>query len=361
MQCGIQMLFQNPGNLSDAEVYDAELKIAKLAEPTGFDSLWCVEHHFTDYTMCPDVTQFLSYMAGVTRTIKLGTGAVILPWHDPLRVAEEIALLDYYSNGRTLLGMGRGLARVEYEGFRVNMNESRVRFDESSRMIVEALKTGFAEYDGELIKQPRVEIRPRPRYSFENRTYSVAMSPDSVDAGAVLGSQIMLFMQKPMADIVPEVDRYRKIYREQHPGKTPPPPLCIDFVICDESADRAEEMARKYTAAYFLSAAQHYEMAGDHFAETKGYAAYGDSAKMLKELGLEAVAKVFVDLQIWGTPQQIIEKAEARRRLLGDFEFNGSFSFSGMPYDYVEKSIKLFGQKCIPEFHSWNESEASAA
>ncbi len=351
MECGMHMLFQNPGYMSDMEVYDAELKIAKLAEPLGFDSLWCVEHHFTDYTMCPDVTQFLSYMAGQTSKIKLGTGAVILPWHDPLRVAEEISLLDYYSNGRTIFGMGRGLARIEYDNFRLDMNKSRVQFDESAAMIINALKTGFAEYDGEIIKQPRVEIRPRPPHSFEDRIYSVAMSPDSIDAGANMGTTIMLFMQKPLEDMAVEVNRYRDIYQQKH-SKTPPPVQCIDFVICDESADRAEEMARKYTAAYFLSAANHYEMAGDHFDGTSGYNSYAEASKMLNEIGVDAVAQAFVDFQIWGTPEQIMEKAEARKKILGDFQMSGCFSFSGMDYDYVEKSMRLFADKCIPELHN---------
>lgn len=360
MECGIQMLFQNPGNLSDEEVYTAELKLAKLAEPFGFDSIWCVEHHFTDYTMCPDVTQFLSYMAGCTSRIKLGTGAVILPWHDPLRVAEEIALLDYYSNGRTILGMGRGLARLEYEGFREDMNQSRTKFNEAARMITTALETGFAEYDGEVVKQPRVEIRPRPLKSFAGRTFSVAMSPDSIDAGAELGSQIMLFMQRPIEQMAAEVNRYRELYRKHHGGE-PLPVLCNDFIICDDSAERAEEMARKYIAAYFLTAANHYEMAGSHFAGTKGYAAYGDAAKMLQELGLDKVADAFVDFQIWGTPQQIFEKLETRQKDLGDFQLNGCFSFAGMPYDYCERSMKLYGARCIPELHNWKSPNASAA
>jgi len=136
MECDIHMLFQNPGNMTDLAVYDAELEIDKLAEPLGFDSLWCVEHHFTDYTMCPDITQFLSYMAGQTRKIKLGTGAVILPWHAPLRVAEEICLFDYYSKGRTIFAMGRGLARIEYDNFRLDMSKSRGQFDDSAEMIM---------------------------------------------------------------------------------------------------------------------------------------------------------------------------------------------------------------------------------
>lgn len=361
MESGIHMLFQNPGNMTDMEVYSAELRLAKLAEPYGFDSLWCVEHHFTDYTMCPDVTQFLSYMAGITSKIKLGTGAVILPWHDPLRVAEEIVLLDYYSEGRTLFGMGRGLARIEYEGFRLDMSDSRVYFDESAEMIMSALETGVAEYDGELIKQPRIDIRPRPPYSFKDRIYSVAMSPESIDAGARMGTTIMLFMQKPLDVMAAEVNRYRDLFQQHHKGVTPPPVQCIDFMVCDESADRAEEMAREHMAAYFLSAANHYEMAGDHFGGKEGYNSYADASKMLNELGLDTVAEAFVDYQIWGTPTQIIEKAEARRKILGDFQISCSFSFSGIPYDYAEKGMKLYGEKCIPEFHSWSRAEASAA
>ncbi|OUS17211.1 hypothetical protein A9Q88_05120 [Gammaproteobacteria bacterium 50_400_T64] len=351
MECGIHMLFQNPGNMTDLAVYDAELEIAKLAEPLGFDSLWCVEHHFTDYTMCPDVTQFLSYMAGQTSKIKLGTGAVILPWHDPLRVAEEICLLDYYSKGRTIFGMGRGLARIEYDNFRLDMSKSRVQFDESAEMIINALKTGFAEYDGEVIKQPRVEIRPRPPYSFDDRIYSVAMSPDSIDAGANMGTTIMLFMQKPLADMAVEIGRYRELFQKKH-NATAPPVLCIDFVVCDENADRAEEMARKYAAEYFLTAANHYEMAGDHFEGTSGYNSYAEASKMLNDVGVDTVAQAFVDYQIWGTPEQILEKAKARKQVIGDFKMSGCFSFAGMPYDYATKSMSLFAEKCIPELHN---------
>ena len=94
MHVGYGAVFQNPNNaLPDAEVYRNELRLAEMAEPLGFDSIWGVEHHFDDYTMCPDVLQFLSYMAGRTTHIKLGSGVVVLPWHDPIRVAEQVALL----------------------------------------------------------------------------------------------------------------------------------------------------------------------------------------------------------------------------------------------------------------------------
>ena len=134
MHVGYAPVFQNPGNArSDAEVYREELRIAEMAEPLGFDSIWSIEHHFTDYTMCPDAVQFLSYMAGRTKKAKLGTMVIVLPWHDPVRVAEQISLLDHVSGGRMILGFGRGLARVEYDGFRIDQNEGRERFVELRR------------------------------------------------------------------------------------------------------------------------------------------------------------------------------------------------------------------------------------
>ena len=103
-------IFQNPGNaISDQLVYSNEVKLAEFAEPLGFESIWTVEHHFTNYTMCPDPMQFLTYMAAKTKTIKLGSMVVVLPWHDPIRIAEQISLLDTLSNGRLILGLGRGL------------------------------------------------------------------------------------------------------------------------------------------------------------------------------------------------------------------------------------------------------------
>jgi len=109
MHVGTGILFQNPLNEHpDVEVYQNELALADLVEPLGFDSIWGVEHHFTDYTMSPDVLQFLTYMAGRTRAIRLGSMVVVLPWHDPIRVAEQVSILDHVSGGRLIFGIGRG-------------------------------------------------------------------------------------------------------------------------------------------------------------------------------------------------------------------------------------------------------------
>ena len=180
MDVGMMMVFASYGwdDCSDARVWDEEIRLARLAADLGFDCLWSAEHHFNDYSFVPDNLQLMTYLTALCPNIDLGTAAVILPWHDPLRVAEKAAVLDMLSKGRLRLGFGRGLARREFAAFRLSMDKSRERFDEAAPMIVNALKTGFIEGDGKFYKQPRIEIRPRPQYSFDGRIYAVASSED---------------------------------------------------------------------------------------------------------------------------------------------------------------------------------------
>ena len=146
MHVGMSAVFQGfGGTLSDGEVWAADLALADLAEPLGFESIWSVEHHFTDYTMCPDVLQFLTYMAGRTTRVKLGSMVLVLPWHDPVRAAEQIVLLDHMSNGRLILGLGRGTGKIELDGFRVQMSQARQQFKESAEAILGAVETGVRE------------------------------------------------------------------------------------------------------------------------------------------------------------------------------------------------------------------------
>ena len=91
MHVGMTTFFQNLGRpIGDHEVYRHEMSMADLAEPLGFDSVWGAEHHFDDYTMCPNVAQFLTYIAARTTKVKLGSMVMVLPWHDPVRLAEEV-------------------------------------------------------------------------------------------------------------------------------------------------------------------------------------------------------------------------------------------------------------------------------
>src|SRR5882757_1068999 len=144
MDVGLMLVFASYGweNCSDAQVWDEEIYLAGLAAELGFDCLWSAEHHFNDYSFVPDNIQLMTYLTARYPNIDVGTAAVILPWHDPLRVAENAAVLNNLSKGRFRFGMGRGLARREFAAFRLSMDESRGRFDEAEPMIVEARKTG---------------------------------------------------------------------------------------------------------------------------------------------------------------------------------------------------------------------------
>lgn len=358
MNVGVQLIFQNehPG-MSDEQMFMNEARIAELCEPLGFDSVWPVEHHFRDYAMCPDNTQFLSWLAARTSRIKLGTGAVILPWNDPLRVAEKISVLDHLSGGRVLFGMGRGLSRREYGPFQIDMNEARGRFDEAAPMILAALENGYIEGDGTFYKQPRVDIRPRPSRSFKDRTYAVAVSVESVPSVAKIGARMMFFTQYDGEKHKPGVDAYRRLYLGHH-GKAAPPIVTVGFMYCDENAGRAEERGHHFMTEYFRSLMHHYELMGDHFAGTTGYKGYAQAAEMLRAAGMEAAGKAFVDAQDWGTPQQILDRIERRSRVLGPIEISETVSYGAMPYAEVEKSMRLFSEKVMPELKSWGRTAA---
>ena len=194
------------------------------------------------------MVQFLTYMAGRTERAKLGTMVIVLPWHDPMRVAEKVAMLDNISEGRVILGIGRGLGRVEFEGFRVDMNESRQRFVEYAQYVLEGLENGYVEYDGEFVRQPRRDLRPAPFRSFRGRTYAAAVSPESSRIMAKLGVGLLIVPQKPWDDVEREIGEYRSLYREVN-GAEPPPPLVAGWTFVDESADRSEDDGQAATSA----------------------------------------------------------------------------------------------------------------
>src|ERR1700677_332215 len=160
-------VWQNPGNArSPLKFVQDEISLMDQVEKLGFDACFSPEHHFDiDYSACPDNFLPLSWLAGRTTKLKVGLGAVILPWNDPLRAVEKLSLLDHLSNGRCLAGFGRGLAKMEYAHFGIPMEESRGRFDEAVGMVLAALRTGHIEGDGPFYKQVPTPIHPTPRPS----------------------------------------------------------------------------------------------------------------------------------------------------------------------------------------------------
>ena len=362
MDVGMMMVFASYGwdDCSDDRVWKEEIRLARLAADSGFDCLWSAEHHFNDYSFVPDNLQLMSYLTARHPHMDVGTAAVILPWHDPLRVAENAAVLDLLSGGKFRFGMGRGLARREFHVFRKNMDESRGRFDEAAPMIVNALKTGVMEGDGPYYKQPRVEIRPRPQRSFDGRIYAVASSEDSIDSAAKLGAHMVMFADRPWEMRAPNIERGRALHRKYH-GTEPPTVMLTEFCVCGANTASLEDEARRYQGKFVESNFHHYEFLGEHFKTVKGYDSYQQKADLARKGGgLEGAITGFMQAASWGTPDKILRGLEARRKLLGDFEMNVAFRFGGTPYEVCERGLKLFAKEVLPVVKKWEPVKKAA-
>ena len=350
MKVGIALNMLSKQGLSDAAVLAEHMALGDLAEPLGFDSLFALEHHFTGYAMGPSPTQLLSYYAGRTKRIVLGTAVIVLPWHDPVRVAEEIALLDVLSGGRCLFGFGRGAASVEYAGMRVPMEEARARFVETAKIVVEALTHDSFEWDGEFFKIPRTSIRPRPISHPERRFYASSVSPESAEIMARLGFGVLVVMQNAWAKAAEDIQRYRDLATSV--GHTPRPPIILTNISCADNRAEAQERAAQYLSRKWDSIDNHYHFSDGHLATVKGYEFYGGMAKTYSKMKDEGFRKkatdFYVKIQIVGTPDECIQQVAELRRLTGVDHLVTEFGFGGMPHDQAELNMRLFADRVVP-------------
>ncbi len=347
MKVGIQLVVSNHEGTSDADMFRTEIKLGVEAEAMGFDYVACVEHHFTDYAMCPDNAQMLSYIAAKTKHIGLMPAAFILPWNNPLRVVEKMVMLDIQSEGRAILGMGRGLSRREFEGFGVNMAESRERFDQAAAIILEGLETGFVEADTPHYKQSRVEIRPRPERSFKGRSYMVGTSPASVETAARLGLACLKFSQGDWQESIGDLNIYREKYRA-YQGEEAPPFIIADQVICFASEAKVRDYTAQYLRRHYETLLDFYEMRGSHFSKMPAYASYAAAADYLNASDPDELFNGYCGANLVGTPEQIIEQHRKRSAIVGAHDLSVTFSYGSMPFEDMWEQAKLFADKVLP-------------
>ena len=350
MNVGIALNMLQKEGRSDASVFHEHMALGDLAEPLGFDSLWALEHHFTGYAMSPSPTHLLAYYAGRTKRITLGTAVIVLPWHDPVRIAEEIALIDIYSGGRCIFGFGRGAASVEYAGMRIPMEEARGRFVESAKIVIEALSHDSFEWDGEFFKIPRTAIRPRPISHPERRFYASSVSPESAEIMAKLGFGMLVIMQNEWPKAAQDIDKFREITKSV--GHVPRPPIILTNVSCAERREEAHERALTYLARKWDSIDTHYHFSDGHLASVKGYEFYGNMAKTYSKMKDESYRKkatdFYVKIQITGTPDDCIQQIAELRRLTGTEHLIAEFGFGGLPHEDSELNMRLFASRVMP-------------
>ncbi len=351
MHIGLGLQFANlDRKLADADVYDLELGFAGRAEDAGFDSVWVSEHHFSDYQLTSQQSMVLSWVAARTTRVKLGTFVTVLPWHDPVRVAESFSVLDHLSGGRAVLGLGRGLGQKEFVGFGVPMGESRRRFKEYSEALLEALETGVMSYDGELYHQPPVEIRPHPLGSFKGRTFASAVSPESMEIMARMGVGLMVIAQKPWDTAVAELEAYRARYRELN-GTEAPKPILVIVAGVSRDPDTIDRFRSERLQRWARSTVEHYEFDNVGFAEIEGYEYYAALAGNIAKHGVDRFNGFLADLQVWGTPEQVTEKLLHYVDLTDAGGLVVPLCFGGMPPDEARANFELFAAEVLPELH----------
>jgi glutamate-5-semialdehyde dehydrogenase len=133
-----------------------------------------------------------------------------------------------------------------------------------------------------------------------------------------------------------------------------------DSIVAEDAAV-AEKVARQYLTKYYASVIRHYDFDGSHWGETKGYQAYQAAASAINEIGMDAACEGFVQSQAWGTPDQIVEKWTRRAELTGEIRPAMAVSYAGMPFDLVQSSLRLIGEKVVPRLHQLGAQQKIAA
>jgi len=341
--------FSKPPIQPDHEVVLEDLELADLTESLGYDAVWATEHHFTPYELMPDALQFLTYFAGRTERIGMATMVVVLPWHDPVRVAEQLAMLDVMLKGRPItIGFGRGAARVEFENFRIPMSESRDRFKEGAEIISLALSQERFSYDGKIFQIPEMSIRPQPlNKDLVSRIYVSSITPTSLEAAADAGLGLMIIPQKPWDDHIKDLNLYNS--KRIQKGLDPRNPVVGCFMYCSDNEAELKQAREEYMPNMNFSATRHYEFdEPEHFRNTKGYEAYAVSADAINSGDARAHQD---DTQVIGTPEECLEKLRSIQQATKPIEMFGMVRFGGMPQEKTRRSLELFAKEVLPALH----------
>jgi alkanesulfonate monooxygenase SsuD/methylene tetrahydromethanopterin reductase-like flavin-dependent oxidoreductase (luciferase family) len=331
----------------DREIFKEEINIARIADESGFDSVWTIEHHFTPYTMVTNPLQYLTYIAGITRRVDLGTMVTVLPWHNPVRVAEDVNMLDaFLGSGRDVIcGVGRGLGRREYSGLGIDQNEARARFDESLQVLVQLLATGRCDFEGAFYHVHGLHLRPQPEKDLSKNLWCAGGTEQTVEIIAKHGVRPLTIPTTSLDISLANMRRYAQL--SQKAGHKPSHTKLALWTYVAESNSAADAGARRYMGEYADSALRHYELLGTHLAGIKGYEQYGAQQNALRK-DASPFRDGFYKSHPWGTPEQTIKRATELANAFGTDEIMFIFKYGSMPLAEAEKSMRLFAKEVLP-------------
>ncbi len=211
MKFAVFSLMQWAEDRSQADVYRNELEQFSVAESQGYDAAWLAEHHFSRYGIGPSIHLTAAHVAARTSRIRIGTAVTILPFFHPIRLAEEVAMLDHLSNGRIDWGVGRGYQRHEFEGFGVDITKSHLIFREQLEVVRKAWSGEPFAFDGEFFQFPELCVLPTPVQTPHPPIWVAAISPETVTWAADNRYPVLTDQFAPLF----KIEENRAVYRER--------------------------------------------------------------------------------------------------------------------------------------------------
>jgi alkanesulfonate monooxygenase SsuD/methylene tetrahydromethanopterin reductase-like flavin-dependent oxidoreductase (luciferase family) len=318
---------------------------ALAAERLGFNSVWLPEHHFGGFGVMPTPNQCLTYIAARTQRVKLAQATVLLPCNQPLRVAEEVAVLDQLSHGRAIFSAGRGYDEREYRAFEIPFAESRTRFDEELELVRTAWTKESFTFHGQhhTIPDP-ITIYPRPVQQPHPPVYVACFSEPTMRIAAQMGFNIIF---APFAaamvfgSLKAAVTQFKAYAREAgHPNVTA---MCSYFTALADTADE-QRVARERLLFYLRGISPAFpsdrEKAPPHI---RYFADIVDRIWAMKpeDLGERSI--------VTGTREQVVDHLRQVEEC-GIEEVICYFSFGAYPHADVLQQMERFGAEVLPAF-----------
>lgn len=306
MKVGVLQFFSWPGRHGPLdEVYTRALERIEIMDRGGFDAVWLAEHHFTTFSVCPSVHMLGVLAAARTKRLRIGTAVSLAALYHPLRLAEEVALLDMLSGGRVNWGAGRGFAHSEFNAFGVPPEQSAERFREAVEIVLKAWTGERLTFHGSHFTVDDIEVLPKPLQRPHPPIWMAATSETAIDWAASRGFSILMDPHASMTEIGDKRRRYATRLAEagfSDQGRDIP---MARLLALARTRREAEEVARR--GAQWLVEAY----AGPQHAHRK-------SMQMTRNYdGKEPVQHYLDSVVLHGTPDSVVERISQLKEEIG--------------------------------------------
>jgi alkanesulfonate monooxygenase SsuD/methylene tetrahydromethanopterin reductase-like flavin-dependent oxidoreductase (luciferase family) len=321
-----------PGVIEDTRA------MIRLAEDIGFDVAWFAEHHFTNYSISPSPLMMAAHFAGTCRRIRLGAAVVVLPLYHPMRVAQEIALVDQLSGGRLVLGVGSGYQAYEFDRLGADVARKTDIFLEYWQIVEQALLTGTVQFEGRFIQIPASVFALRTLQSPLPPLYVTSLDPRVLQRLGPLGAVPFITAGWRGSPALPSMaDHAKSAWQAAGLGGRPMPLAIQQYIHVTDSREEALEAAeRARFVGRMVAALRHADLAldGAHLVPPP--------------LENEPELDVFRDNLLIGDPSYVAERMIAECRRLGPVHYNCFFQFGDMPVRRAARSLERFGAEVLP-------------